>query len=38
MIEFLVIVGKAIIISGCIMICWIAIKIKYRDWKRNKGE
>ncbi len=36
--EFLAIVGKAIVISACIMICWIAIKIKYQMWKENKGE
>ena len=38
MIEFLGVLIKATIISGCIMICWIAIKIKYQMWKKNKGE
>ncbi len=36
--EFLLALGKATIISACIMICWVAIKIKYQMWKQSKGE
>ncbi len=38
MIEFLMVFVKATIISACIMICWVAIKIKYQMWKQSKGE
>jgi hypothetical protein len=38
MIEFLMVLMKASVISLCIMICWVAIKIKYQMWKQSKGE